>query len=230
MSPPNIVAPSLITPMPYDTLRDLAPVSMLVWSYSVLAVQASSPYKTVADLVSHARAQPEAVKYSSAGNGTPPHLSAALFAREAGAKMTHVPYKGPAGNAALVAGDVDFMILSVAQFSPLSRTGKLRGLATAAPGRIATHPELPTMGEVGYPAVRVADSQRIVAPAGTPRDLIERWHGEVVRILADAALTQRLESIGLPPAGLGPDEYRTFLRVEVERLGRVVRDAGIRVD
>lgn len=231
ISMPYVVSPSLVAHMPYDIERDLAPVTLVVWAYTVLAVPAGSPARSVAELVTLAKAKPGALKFSSGGNGTPPHLAGELFTRAAGVDIAHIPYKGaPAGVTALLGGDVDMMIGATGALSPHIKSGKLRALATAAPQRIAAYPDLPTLVELGYSGVEIRDWQGVVAPAGTPRELIARLHAEITRAIAMPEVKQRFERFGMEAAGAGPEEFRAYIRSELRRWAKIVHDAGIKPD
>ncbi|MGB7541883.1 MAG: tripartite tricarboxylate transporter substrate binding protein [Burkholderiales bacterium] len=231
ISMPYVVTPSLVAHMPYDIERDLAPVSLVVWAYAILAVPAASPATSVADLVALAKAKPGALKFSSGGNGTPPHLAGELFKRSAGVDIAHIPYKGaPAGVTALLAGDVDMMIGATGALSAHLRSGRLRALATAAPRRIAAYPDLPTLIELGYSGVEIRDWQGVVAPAGMPKDLITRLHAEIAKAAAMPDVKQRFERFGMEAAGVGPKEFGAHIHSELKRWARVVREAGIKAD
>jgi len=231
ISMPYVVTPSLVARMPYDIERDLAPVGLVVWAYPLVAVRSASPANSISDLVNLAKAKPGALKFSSGGNGTPPHLAGELFKRAAGVDLAHIPYKGaPAGVAALLAGDVDLMIGATGALSPHLKSGKLRALATAGPHRIAAYPELPTLGELGYREVEIRDWQGVVAPAGTPKDLIARLHAEIAKAAAMPEVKQRFERFGMEVADLGPEEFGTHIRSELRKWTKVVRDAGIKPD
>ena len=228
---PYIVAPSLLPQVPYDTERDLAPVSLINWSYTVLAVLAALPVRPVADLVALAKARPGALRFSSSGNATPPHLVGELFMRAAGVTITHIPYKGsPAAVIAVLAGEVDLTISPTVSVSPYLHSGKLRALATPSPRRLALFPDVPTLVELGYPGIQIRDWQGIVAPAGTPKDVIARLHAEVFKVLASPDVRQRLEVLGLEAAGLGPDQFAAHMRNEIQTWARRVREGGIKAD
>ena len=227
---PYIVAPSLLAQMPYDTERDLAPVTLVAWNYAVLAVPAGSPVRSVADLVALARAKPGALKFSSAGNATPPHLSGELFKRATDIDVLHVPYKGGAPSAAaLMTGEVDMAFAAPGAIAQYVKAGKLRVLATSAPRRLAAYPDLPTLQELGY-AVELSDWQGIVAPAGTPKEVTAALHAGITRVLAAHEFRQRLDALGMVPAGMGPGEYASYIHDEIRRWGKLVRDAGIKAD
>jgi len=231
ISMPYVIAPSLLAQVPYDTVRDLAPVTLVNWSYTLLAVPARAPARALADLVALAKAQPGALKFSSNGNGTPSHLMAELFQREAGVRLIHIPYKGSmAGVNAVLAGDVDMTIGAAVSVAPHVKAGKLRALATAAPKRLSTVPDVPTLLELGYPKLHVSDWQGIVAPAATPAKVIYRLHGEIERTLRSVDTQQRLETLGMEAAGAGPKEFAAHIQHEVQRWSKLVREAGIKAE
>lgn len=228
---PYVVAPSLIARMPFDIARDLAPIAMLNWSYTLLAVRSTAAVRSVPELIASAQVEAGTMKYSSGGNGTPPHLAGALFAREAGIDILHVPYKGsPAGVAALVGGEVDMAFGPIAALSPHLESGKLRAIATAAPARLRGYPEIPTLKELGYAAAEVSDWQGIVGPIGTPREVIEQLHAQIAKILATPEMRERLNAIGMESSDLGPRAFAAHLRTEIKRWNDLVRTMGIKAD
>ena len=222
-------APSLVAQMPYDTERDLAPVTMLARDSNLLIVPAGSPAKSVAELVALAKAKPGQLKFASGGNSTPAHLAGELFKREAGLDIVHIPYKTPpAGAAAVLAGDVDMMFSATVAAAPHIKSGRVRVLAASTPKRIPAFPDMPTLAELGYPNVVVSNWSGIVAPAGTPKDIIERLHVEIQKILALPEILQRLERLGVEAAPAGPEEFGALIRSELQRWNKLVRDAGIK--
>jgi len=228
---PHTVVPSLVASMPYDTERDLAAVGLINWNSHVLAVPAGSSIKSVPELIAAAKARPGSLRFSSGGNGTPAHLAFELLKREAQIDVTHVPYKAaPAAAQALLAGEVDAMVGTQGSLAPQVKAGKLRALATPAPQRLASYPELPTFTELGYAVIQLRDWQGVVAPAGTPREVILRLNGEIVKVTALPEVRQRLEAVGMEVAGLGPDEFAAHIRRELRRWGELTRAAGIKAD
>lgn len=225
-----VVAPYLLPSVSYDPSRDFAPVALMARGHSVLVIPAGSALKSVEDLIEHAKVNPTRIRFSSAGVGTGPHLAGELFAREVGVKLVHVPYKGTAGLTALLAGEVDLAIIGTAVVNSAIQTGKLRALATLAPKRIESMSELRSMVELGYPDLQVTDWFGIVANAGAPKAEIDRLANEIVRALESQTVRSRMQSIGMVPAPLGSNEFAVLLRTESERLGKLVRDAGIRVE
>ena len=222
-------APSLVAQMPYDTERDLAPVTMLARDSNLLVVPSGSPAKSVAELVATAKARPGLLKFASGGNSTPAHLSGELFKRETGVDIVHIPYKTPpAGAAAVLSGEVDMMFGATVAVAPHIKSGKLRVLATATPKRLPAYPDLPTLVELGYPNVVVSNWSGIVAPAGTPKDVIERLHLEIRKILAMPEVLKRLEGLGVEASPARPEEFGALMRSELQKWNKVVRDAGIK--
>lgn len=224
-------APSLVKPMPYDTEKDLSTVTLLAKDSNLLVVPSGSSEKSVADLVAAAKAKPGALKFSSGGNSTPAHLSGELFKREAGIDITHIPYKTPpAGAAAVLAGEVDMMFGATVAVAPHIKSGKLRVLATSTPQRIPAYPDVPTLVELGYTNAVISNWSGIVAPAGTPKDVIERLHVEIQKVLAMPETRQRLEGLGVEASPGRPEEFAALMRSELQRWNKLVRDAGIKQD
>jgi len=229
---PQIVAPSLMPEMSYDTVRDFAPVTQLTWSANVLVVRASSPLATVADFVASAKARPGALTYASGGNGTPSHLASELLKHQAGIDVRHVPYKGiPAGLAGLMGEQVDIAFAGVATALPLVRSGRLRALATAGARRLPALPDLPTIAELGFAGFQQNEWYGVVAPAGTPPQVIARLASELARIIALPEIQARLTHLGLYPVEKsGPEALGALIRAELPRWKQIVREAGIRAE
>jgi tripartite-type tricarboxylate transporter receptor subunit TctC len=224
-----IVAPSLIAKMPYDTERDLTAVSLIARQSNLLVVPSSFSVKSVAELIAAAKAKPGFLKFASGGNGTPAHLAGELFKREAGVDIVHIPYKGaPAGATALLAGDVDMMFGANVVVSPHITSGKLRALATVAPRRIPTFPDVPTLAELGY--VAVSPWGGVVAPTGTPKEVVTRLRLAIQKIGTMEEIQQRFAAIGMQSADAGPEEFAAFIQTELQRWNKLMRDAGIKPD
>ena len=232
MGLPQLVAPGLLRDMPYDTLRDLAPVTQLVWTTNVLVVRPDSPLRTLADVVSLGKQRPDALSCATAGTGTPSHLALELLRQRAGVRIVHVPFKGiPAGLTALMGGQVDIAFSGVATALPLVKAGKLRALASAGAQRLPALPDLPTIAEQGVQDYRLNEWYGLAAPSGTPPHVIARLARELGRIVAEPDVRARLESLGLYPVDqAGPDAFAATLRVELPRWTQFVRDSGMRVD
>jgi tripartite-type tricarboxylate transporter receptor subunit TctC len=229
---PQLVAPALLPRMPYDSERDLAPVTQVAWTGSVLVVRADSPLRSVADLVAAAKADPERLTYASAGNGAPGHLAGELFRLQNAIGLRHIPYKGIApGLNALIGAQVDSAFAGVAAAAPLVRSGKLRALGTSAPRRLPALPDVPAIAELGIPGYAIDEWYGIVAPAGTPPEAIARLAREIARAVALPQTRERLQHLGLYPADSpGPDAMAARLRSELPRWYQFVRQSGIRAD
>jgi tripartite-type tricarboxylate transporter receptor subunit TctC len=214
--------------VPYDTQRDFVPVTQTTSISFLLAVPASSPYKSVAELIAAAKAKPGAVRYASAGIGNQSQLAAELLADAAGADFLHVPYKGeaPALND-LIGGQVDFIFGTMPALIGQVRSGKLRALAVGQPQRSAAAPDVPSMAEVGYPGVAVSGWTAIVAPAGTPAAVVRRLQEEVGKVLAQADVRETLSKAGADPVGSSPEQFGAFIRSETVKWGAAVKRAGI---
>ena len=232
MSLAQMVAPSLVPEMPYDTLKDLAPVTQLAWTASILVVGASSPVRSVGDFVALAKAKPDQLTYASPGNGTPSHIASELFKHHAGIEVRHIPFKGT-GQAltALLGEQVDIAFAGAAATLPLIKSGKLRALATAASRRVPAFPDLPALAEIGFADYHLEEWYAVVAPSGTPPEVIARLASEMARILASPQTSARLANLGLYPAEkTGPDALGALIRAELPRWKQLVREAGIRAD
>jgi tripartite-type tricarboxylate transporter receptor subunit TctC len=226
-----VAAPSLIAQMPYDTGRDLSPVAVVSSGFHNLNIRSTLPVYSVSELVSEAKARPGVLKYSSQGNGTPAHLVMKHFEQRMGIELVHVPYKGgPPATTALLRGEVDICIAGMVTMAPHVKSGAVRALATFAPRRLATHPELPTIAELGYPELEFSGWLGVVAPAGTRPEVIERLSKALADIVAEPDMKERLGQWGMEPARLGPAEFRRLIHSELQRYGRLVREGRITVE
>lgn len=227
----HAISPSLYAKVPYDPIKDFAPITVLGVAPTVAVVGPTVSAKTLAELISTARAQPGKLTYASGGSGTPPHISGEVFKSMTGTDMLHVPFKG--GGPALVAvmsGQVDVMFDTAASASPHIKGGKLRALAIAAPQRSADLPDVPTFAEAGLAGYEVNSWYALLAPAGTPPDVIARLHRETVAALREPDMIARLKTIGADPVGNTPDEFASFIRAELAKYAKVIREAKIKVD
>ena len=225
---PVAVAQTLL-PRQFDLVQDFQPVTQLVWQYNVLVVPAASPTRTLADLVAEMRSKPGALSFASGGNGTPAHLAGELFKQTAGLDAVHVPYKTfPQAVADLMAGQTAFMFASMGPIVQHIRGGKLHPLAIASPQRHPLLPDVPTMVELGYPAIQIRDWQGVLVRAGTPAPVVERLNAEIVKIVAAPKTRERLERLGAEPQTGTPAAFGDLVRSEVARWGKLVREAGIK--
>lgn len=222
---------TLIPNMPYDPLRDLAPVSILIATPSVLAVRPNGP-ATLAELLARARREPGRITFASTGPGGTPHLAAELLQLRTGAALTHVAYRGAAPViTALLAGEIDMAFLDVPVLLPHIREGKFRALCIAAPERSAVLPEVPTTAEAGAPKVEVENWYSLLAPAGTPPDRVRRLSQAAREVLAPGSEThRRFTEMGARVLALDPEQAGAFIRAEIAKWAEVIRAANIRPD
>jgi len=229
---PNAVNVSLYKSMPYDTLRDFAPITLAATTYLMLVVHPSIPVATVQDLVKLGRARPGQLTYGSSGNGSTTHLAGELFSSLAGVRMIHVPYKGgsPAYTVDLISGRIDLTFASILPSIPHIRSGKLRLLAVTGAQRGTEFPQAPTVAESGIAGFDVRSWYGLVAAAGTPQPTIARLHAELVRALALADLKAQYATGGLVATSSSPAEFGAFIRNEHDKWAKVIKSAGIRVE
>jgi tripartite-type tricarboxylate transporter receptor subunit TctC len=223
--------PYLYAKLPFDPLKDLAPVTMINSAPLLLVVHPSVPVTSVKELLAYAKSHPGKLNYGSGGVGSTPHLASELFKSLSGNDAVHVPYKGgaPALND-LVGGQLSFMIENMAGTMPFVKAGKLRALAITSAQRSPLAPELPTMGEAGVPGYEVIGWNGIVAPRGTPPEIVARLQTEVARILRLPEVRQQMAALGAEPVGNTPEEFGAFIKAEMVRWGTVIKEKGIRAE
>jgi tripartite-type tricarboxylate transporter receptor subunit TctC len=225
------VNPHLFAQAGYNPLTDFAPITRFGHGSLLLAVHPSLPAGSVRELIALAKAKPGELSYGSPGNGTPPHLALELFKRSADVQATHVPFKG--GGAmmqAMLGGHVHCCIEGLTAALPHVRAGRLRALGVTGEQRAPSLPDVPTIAEAGVPGYQFTGWTGVVAPAGTPSAIVARLHGEIAKIVAGDEARQWFANGGADPGILSPPEFGDFMRTEHARLGRLIRDAGVRVD
>ncbi|MGZ5064822.1 MAG: tripartite tricarboxylate transporter substrate binding protein [Usitatibacter sp.] len=228
---PFAVTPSLIKAMPYDTVKDFAPVALAAQSPNLLVVNPSLPVKTVAELVAMAKTKPDSLSYASTGNGSSNHISMELFKSLAGVKIVHIPYKGSAPAVTdLLGGQVHVMFDNAPNVLPQVKAGRLRALAQTGASRSAVAPDIPTVAEAGVPGYELTVWFGLVAPAGTPREVVGKLNAEVLKILAMPDVRERFLAQGVEPLGSTPEEFRDHIRAQMAKWGKVVRDAGVQAE
>jgi tripartite-type tricarboxylate transporter receptor subunit TctC len=224
-------APSLQPNLRYDPIKDFAPISTLANAPVVVIVAASLPPKNLRELVQQAKAQPGALKFGSAGTGHFVHVAGEMFKVAAGVDLLHVPYKGVAQALVdLLGGRIELMFDAFAQYEPHLQSGKLRALAVANPTRLARLPDVPTTAEAGLPDYVLASWFGLAAPAGTPREIIERVNTEARKALAGADVREALAKLGLEPGGNSPQEYAAMIADELAKWRRAVEAAHIKLE
>jgi tripartite-type tricarboxylate transporter receptor subunit TctC len=225
------INPALYAKLPYDPLKDLSPVVLLVSAPVVLVVTASSKYKSLADLIAAAKNDPGAITYASPGNGTVSHLAGELLQRAAGVKLSHVPYKGAAQALSdTLGGQVQSFMSSVPSALAHVKSGRLRAIAVTSAKRSPELPAVPTIAESGYPGFEANTWYGLLVPTGTPTPIIALLNAEVNRVLATPEVRARLASEGGDTLGGSPERFAAFLAAEHAKWGRVVRESGVRVD
>jgi len=225
------IAPHLYKKLPFDPVKDLAPVTLVVNGLSVLVVNPALPVKSVSELIAHARAHPNGLSFGSAGAGTDTHLAGELFKSMTATQMVHVPYKGGAPMMLdLVAGRVQLSFASVATAISHIHGGKLRALAMTGAKRFEGLPELPTIAEAGVPGYEINNWYGIFVPAGTSPDIVQRLNADTIKALQKPELRAKLVGAGLEPMWNSPAEFAAYVRAETAKWGRIVRDSGATAD
>ena len=223
--------PALYAKLPYDPIKDFAPVTLTSTVPLVLVGNPAFAAKTVPELIALARAKPGSINYSSTGSGSAQHLAMEFFIEAAGVKMTHVPYKamGPALTD-VIAGTVPLMFSGMSNVIAFVKDGKLRVYGVSTPKRSTAMPDAPTIAEAGLPGYGYAAWNGIVAPAATPPEVVRKLHSEFAKAIANPALRAKLASLGFDLVGAGPEEFGNLIKTDVARLGKLVRVAGIQAN
>lgn len=228
---PLVIVPHLIKNLPYDALKDFDLITVAVQSPNVLVVPASSPHKSVADVVTHLKAHPGKMSFASAGHGSSDHLTAELFWQQTGTQGVHIPYKGGApAHADLIGGQVDASFQNINAVIQHIRAGKMRALAVTSPRRSPVLPDLPTLAEAGVKNVEVASWQAIVAPKGLPPALRDKAHAAFVEALNDPRVREQFVSIGYEMVAGTPQQFAEFQRQEYARWKSVIEAGKISID
>ncbi len=225
-----VINSSLYDTLPFDPIKDFAPISQIFIAANVLAVPPDVPVKTVAELVALVKAQPGKLSYGHAGVGTSQHLGAELFKYMARVDIVPVPYRGTTALMPdLLSGRITMSFANIVNVLPLAREGKLRALAITSLRRSALAPELPTMAESGFPGFEAVPWFGLVAPTGTPRDVLDKLHGETVKALAMPEVRKKFDELGLERVGNTPAEFAAIIRKETPEWAKVIKDAGIKL-
>lgn len=225
---PLTIAPSARQHVPYDTLRDLAPIVLIAKSASCVCAHPSLPVKNVKEFVAFAKARPGRINYGTPGVGTVGHFATELFATSAGVKLNHVPYKGAAQYTVdLIAGNIEIAINQFAIATPLVKQGKVRCLGVTSSERTPLLPEIATIAEQGIKGFSSHNWNGLLAPAATPKPVIERIHAVIAKALKSPEGQNVFLSQGHEVGGLSPDEYATFIRAETQKWAQVAQKAGI---
>ncbi len=222
---------SLYPKLGYDPIKSFSPVVLIGSNPVVLLVGQNSPYKTLQDVLTAARAKPKTISSASAGNGTSQHLALELLGFKSGTQFIHVPYKG-SGPAIqdLIGGQVDMMFDTTVVAGPHIQSGKVRALAVTSSKRLESLPNVPTVAESGVPGFEVVSWQGIFVPAGTPKPIIDKLHNDILAILAQPEMQERLKSLGMQPSTMSTDQVAAFQKAEVEKWAQVIKVANVKLE
>ncbi len=225
------INPTLYAKMPYDSQKDLAPIVLIANAPLVMVTSTASSYQTLADAVKAARAKPGEVNFASPGNGTVAHLTSELFQKAAGIKTQHVPYKGASQALTdVISGQVELYMSSVPTLIGQIKQGKLRALAVTSAQRVDDLPNVPTINESGYKGFDAVTWFGLLAPAGTPKEIVARLNAEFNKALKQPELAKRLADEGADPAGGTPEQFAALIKDDIPRWGKVVKESGAKVD
>ena len=225
------INPALNSKLPYNAFTDFAPISLIVINPQILVFNASFAPNSVKELIQFAKARPGQINYASVGPGSPNHLGMELLKSMAGIDIVHIPYKGTSPAVTdLLTGQVSLMFNSMPSVLPQVRAGKLKGIAVGSAKRSQAAPEIPTVAEAGVPGFEYVTWYGLFAPAATPKEIVAKLHGEMVRMLGERELAQRFASQGAEPASTTPAELAKFMRAEHERWKQVIKSGRIKVD
>ena len=224
----HAINPSVHRDLPYDPVKDFAPISLVACAPLILVVHPSVAANSVEEFIALAKASPSALNYASNGNGSSSHLAAVMFESLTGIDFVHIPYKGlsPALTD-LLGGQVQLMFSSVVAILPHVQSGKLRALAVSGSKRLALMPDLPTVAEAGVPEYQTSSWYGILAPAGTPKEIVSRLNAEIVKVLSEPDVRKALTNEGADPVGDSPEEFAAYIQAEKDRLGKLIRSSRI---
>ncbi len=225
------INPSLYSRMPFDPIRDFAPITLSASSPNVLVVHPSMPVQTIKQLIALAKSKPGELTFSSGGSGTSQHMSGELFNLLAGVKTTHVPYKGtPQSVTSVMSGEVVMSFASVPVAASSAKAGKLKALGVTSANRVASWPEIPTVAESGLPGFDVAAWFGYAAPAGTPAPVIQRLNEEFRKAQTDSGVREKLGQQGMVMLHSSPEEFAAYIKTEIEKWAKVVKASGARAE
>lgn len=227
----HVIYPALFHKLPFDPIKDFAPISLMARAPLVLSVNPSLSARTVKELIALAKAKPGELQYASSGNGSATHLAAEAFKSQAGIAMQHIAYKGSSpAMTDVMAGHVQLVFDSLASTLPYIKAGKLKALGITSATRSAAAPELPTIAESGVPGYDISTWYGLWAPAGTPKEVVDRLSAEVQKILRTPEMQQQLTSRGMEPVGSSAADFRAYNMSETAKWAKIVKDSGAKLD
>jgi tripartite-type tricarboxylate transporter receptor subunit TctC len=231
VSPSISISPTLYKKLNYDSVKDFAPISLVGQMPNVMIIRPSLPVKSLRELIEYARANPGKLNYGSGGIGSTNQLSSELFKSFTKINMVHVPYKGSIqAMMALLSGEVDMVTIGVPPSLPHIQSGKVRALAVLSPERLPALPDVPTSREAGIDNFEVTTWYGILAPAGTPRDIITRLNAEWTKIAAMPDTKEKMQKVDFEPMSSTPEQFAEFIKTEIARWGKVIKDANVSID
>ncbi len=227
----HAVNPSLYPKLPFDTLKDLTQVSLIGVAPVMLVANKDFAPNTIQEFLGYAKANPGKLNFGSSGQGAAAHLTMEYLKLATGIQLQHIPYKGTApALTELISGQISVMFDTPSSMMPQVRAGKIKALGMASEKRLRVAPDVPTLIEAGVPGFASSTWAMVLAPAGTPRDIVEKLSAELNKIIRSPAIQERLDALGVEPGGGSPDEARAFLQREIGKWGKVVRDANVSID
>ncbi len=225
------INPTLYARIPYDAVKDFEPIANLVLTPQTLVASPSAPFKTLKEFVAYTRERPGTVNYASLGSGSTSHLSTEMFRSAAGIKINHIPFKGSGeAHPQLMGGQIPVMCDAIPAAMPHIKSGKLRGLGIATLKRSTFLPDLPTIAEQGFPGFEAVGWIGLAAPAKTPAVILDRLNAELNKMLNDADVKERLNTLAFTPVGSTRKEFAEYIKSEIAKWGKAVKDSGARVD
>jgi len=225
------INPSLYSRLPYDSQKDLTPISLVASSPLVIVASAESPYKTLADVVKAAKDKPGSINFASSGNGTVAHLTTESFQKVAGIKLTHIPYKGASqGVTDVISGQVQLYVSSIPTLIGHIKSGKMRALAVTSGKRVDDLPQVPTIAESGYKGFEAVTWFGILGPANLPKDVVAKLNADINKALKDPELAKKLGDQGADVAGSTPEQFARLIHDDIARWGKIVKDSGAKID
>jgi tripartite-type tricarboxylate transporter receptor subunit TctC len=225
------INPTLYARLPYDPLKDLTPVSLVASSPLVIVASASSPFRTLEDVVKEAKAHPGSINFASSGNGTVAHLATESFQKRAGIRLVHVPYKGASQGATdVISGAVQLYVSSVPTLIGHIRSGKMRAIAVTSAKRVGDLPEVPTIAESGYKGFEAVTWFGILGPANLPKDIVAKLNADIGKALKDPELKKQFDAQGADILGGTPEQFARLIRDDITRWGTVVKESGAKID
>jgi tripartite-type tricarboxylate transporter receptor subunit TctC len=225
------INPTLYSHLPYDPVKDLTPIGLVASSPLLIVASANSPFHTLADVVKEAKAHPGSINFASSGNGTVAHLATVEFQKQAGIKLTHIPYKGASqGTTDVISGAVQLYVSSVPTLIGHIRSGKMRALAVTSARRVGDLPDVPTVAESGYKGFEAVTWFGILGPADLPKDRVAKLNADINKALQTPELRKQFDAQGADPLGGTPEQFAKLIRDDLVRWGSVVKESGAKID